>query len=69
MGQQPSFIPIDYQRTSIDIDVICKASREEVRKAMSDIEVEIDGLGDLCKFRPYTSKNPRVRLNNLETFF
>lgn len=63
------YIPIDYQRTSVDIDLICKAEREEVHKTMSDIEAELDGVGDYCKFRPYNPKNPKVRLSAFETYF
>lgn len=34
------YIPITSQRTSIDIDIICLATREEVHKAIFDIEAE-----------------------------
>lgn len=63
------YVPIDYQRTSVDIDIICKAEREEVHKTISDIEIELDGVGDYCKFRYYNPKNPKVRLSAFETYF
>ena len=36
------YIPIEFQRTSIDIDMICSASREEVHKALLEIENELN---------------------------
>lgn len=63
------YIPITSQRTSIDIDMICLANREEVHKAISDIEAEFNGEGEYCKFRLYEPKNPKLGLNELETYF
>lgn len=36
------YVPITAQRTSIDIDMICLASREEVHKVISEIESEFN---------------------------
>lgn len=63
------YIPITAQRTSIDIDIICLATREEVHNAISDIETEFNGEGECCKFRIYKPKNPKLGLDALETYF
>ncbi len=63
------YIPITSQRTSIDIDMICLASREEVHQAISEIESEFKGVGEYCKFRFYEPKNPKLGLDELETYF
>ena len=63
------YIPITAQRTSIDIDMICLATRKEVNKAISEIEAEFNGEGEYCKFRIYEPKNPKLGLNALETYF
>lgn len=63
------YVPITSQRTSIDIDMICLASREEVHKVISEIENEFSGVEDYCKFRLYEPKNPKLGLDALETYF
>lgn len=63
------YIPITAQRTSIDIDMICLASREEVHKAISEIETELSGEGEYFKFRLYEPKNLKLGLDALETYF
>lgn len=63
------YIPITAQRTSIDIDMICLATREEVHNAIFEIETEFNGEGEYCKFRIYKPKNPKLGLNALETYF
>lgn len=63
------YIPITAQRTSIDIDMICLAKREEVHKAISKIESEFNGEQEYCKFRIYKPKNPKLGLEALETYF
>ena len=63
------YIPIEFQRTSIDIDMICSASREEVHKALLEIENELNLDGEYCKFRRYEPKNPKLGLDALETYF
>lgn len=52
------YIPVTSQRSSIDIDMICLASREEVHKIISEIENEFSGVRDYCKFRLYKPKKP-----------
>jgi len=63
------YVPITAQRTSIDIDMICLASREEVHKVISEIESEFNGEHEYCKFRFYKPKNPKLGLEALETYF
>lgn len=63
------YIPITAQRTSIDIDMICLASREEVHKVISEIESEFNGEHEYCKFKIYKPKNPKLGLEALETYF
>lgn len=63
------YVPVTSQRTSIDIDMICLASREEVHEVISEIEKEFAGVGDYCKFRLYAPKNPKLSLDALETYF
>jgi len=63
------YIPVTAQRTSIDIDMICLATSEEVHNAISEIETEFNGEGEYCKFRIYKPKNPKLGLDALETYF
>ena len=63
------YVPITAQRTSIDIDMICLASREEVHKVISEIESEFNGEHEYCKFRFYKPKKPKLGLEALETYF
>lgn len=63
------YVPVTSQRTSIDIDMICLASRDEVDQIISEIENEFAGVEDYCKFRLYAPKNPKLGLDALETFF
>jgi hypothetical protein len=63
------YIPITNQRTSIDIDMICLATRDEVHKAINQIEGLFMGQEDYCKFRIYRPKNPKLGLEDLETYF
>ncbi len=63
------YVPVTSQRTSIDIDMICLASRDEVRQIISEIENEFAGVEDYCKFRLYAPKNPKLGLDALETYF
>lgn len=63
------YIPITSQRTSVDIDMICLAPREAVRNAIQEIETELNGKGELFKFRKHEPQNPKVVLKALETFY
>lgn len=63
------YVPVSSQRTSIDIDMICLASRAEVHQVISEIENEFAGVEDYCKFKLHTPKNPKLGLDALETYF
>jgi hypothetical protein len=45
------YIPVISQRASIDIDMICTATRDELHSALSAIEADLGGVGDFCKFK------------------
>lgn len=63
------YVPVTSQRTSIDIDMICLASRDEVHQIISEIENKFAGVEDYCKFRLYAPKNPKLGLDAMETYF
>jgi predicted nucleotidyltransferase component of viral defense system len=63
------YIPITSQRTSIDIDMICLATREEVHKAISEIGAELNGEGEYCRFRIHKPEKPKLGLDALETYY
>jgi hypothetical protein len=56
------YIPIESQRTSVDIDMICTAETGEVKKALEDIEKRFNGKGRFFKFRLHTPKTPKTEL-------
>ena len=62
------FLPVDWQRTSVDIDMLCRATEEEIRTCLDDVENAFMGEGDLLKFRPHRPKNAKTELPLL-TFF
>jgi hypothetical protein len=59
------YLPIEYQRTSIDIDMICAASMDEVEKALGLIEEKFSGEGPYFKFRFHKPKTPKTDLSLL----
>jgi len=63
------YIPIDSQRTSIDIDMICLLPREAVKSVISDIESAFAGEGEYFRFQLYAPSNPKVGLDMLETYY
>lgn len=63
------YVPVSSQRTSIDIDMICLVSHEEVHQVINEIESDLSGAGDYFKFRLYEPKNPKLGLDALETYF
>ncbi|MBE0427395.1 MAG: nucleotidyl transferase AbiEii/AbiGii toxin family protein [Nitrospirae bacterium] len=56
------YLPIDYQRTSIDIDMVCSVDEPTIQSALSDIERKFDGEGSLFKFRPHNPETPKTAL-------
>lgn len=63
------YVPVAFQRTSIDIDMLCLASREEVHEVISEIENDFSGVDDYFKFRLFEPRNPKLSLDALETYF
>ena len=63
------YVPISAQRTSIDIDMICLASREEVHEVIQKIENDFRGIGEYCKLKLYNPRKPKLGLEALETFY
>ena len=63
------YLPIPAQRTSIDIDMICTASHNELHKAISEIEAVLNGGEDYCMFKIHKPKNPKLGLETLETYY
>jgi len=62
------YLPIENQRTSVDIDIITSASEEEVSNAIKQIEEYFNGEDNVLKFRLHTPKEPKTNLH-LKTFF
>ena len=62
------FFPVEMQRTSVDIDMICSAGEREINACVGDIEREFKGEGNLLKFQFHKPKKARTELPLL-TFF
>lgn len=56
------YFPVENQRTSIDIDIICSAHEVEIKRALEQIEKAFSGSGNLFKARLYTPNQPKTVL-------
>lgn len=56
------YLPIEYQRSSIDIDIICSVSKKEIEIILKRIESKFSGEGELFKFRLHKPRNPKTNL-------
>jgi len=56
------YLPIENQRTSIDIDMICSASEVETKSGLEQIEKAFNGSKNLFKARRYTPNQPKTDL-------
>ena len=56
------YLPIEYQRSSIDIDIICSVSKKEIEIILKRIESKFLGEGELFKFRLHNPRNPKTNL-------
>ena len=56
------YLPVAYQRTSVDIDMLCAVSKREVEEALSIIEQNFKGKDDLFKPRAHKPKKPKIEL-------
>ena len=56
------YLPVDYQRTSVDIDIICSVKEEDIKKCLLTIEENFDGENDLFKFKLHKPKKIKTEL-------
>ncbi len=56
------YLPIEMQRTSIDIDMICSLQRDEIESCLKSIEKELQGEGNLLKFRSHKPREAKTEL-------
>jgi predicted nucleotidyltransferase component of viral defense system len=56
------YLPIEMQRTSIDIDMISNSHREKIESCLKDIEDKFQGEENLFKFRFHKPKNAKTEL-------
>lgn len=63
------YIPIKNQRTSVDIDMICLASKEEIESLVSVIESRFSNTEGYFKFKKHIPKHPKIDLDMLTTYF
>ena len=57
-------LPIDKQRGSIDVDIICAATKEKIEQTVLNIQDRIPQI----KFEEYKPKNPKTELNMITYF-
>lgn len=62
------YLPIEYQRSSVDIDMICLAKDREIKDALIEIEEKLKGEGSLFKFRRHFPQKLKTKLPLL-TFY
>lgn len=56
------YIPVEYQRTSVDIDLICLVSGAEIAETVNIIENKFGDDADLFRFKLHKPKNPKTDL-------
>lgn len=56
------YFPIEMQRTSVDIDMICSLQKKEIKSCLKDIEKCLQGEGDLLKFRFHKPRDAKTEL-------
>lgn len=62
------YLPIEAQRTSVDIDMLFDGSKEEIDQALAEIYEKLGSGDNLFRFEPYHPKNPKTELP-LFTYF
>ena len=62
------YLPIEYQRTSVDIDIIFCGSKDEILGVLKAIEDRLGANDSYFKFREHVPDNPKTELS-LYTFF
>lgn len=58
-GASQLYIPLDYQRCTLDIDMLCTASEDEITGILSQIKKDFISQGIPCSFEKYIPKMPR----------
>lgn len=56
------YLPKEYQRTSVDIDLVCSVDSTEIQMTVEIIEKKFESDGALFKFRKHKPKNPKTDL-------
>jgi len=56
------YLPVEYQRTSVDIDMVCSVGKEEISDTLGSIEAKFDGTDNLFKAREHSPKEPKTNL-------
>ncbi len=54
------YLPIEYQRTSVDIDMICSVTKGEIEDTLDRIEKKFKGQENLFKAREHIPKEPKT---------
>lgn len=62
------YLPVDVQRTSVDIDMLFYGTYAEICSVLEDIKKEIGAEEGLFEFQEYIPKNPKTTLP-LHTYF
>ena len=62
------YLPIEAQRTSVDIDMIFCGTNEAVKNALDDITEELKENSEFFRFVEYIPKNPKTNLP-MHTYF
>lgn len=62
------YLPIEAQRTSVDIDMIFNGTKEEIEEVLSEITKILGGENNLFEFKQYVPKRPKTQLQ-LYTYF
>ncbi len=56
------YLPVEYQRTSVDIDMVCSVTKGEIEDALRIIETKFNGKKNLFKAREHSPKEPKTDL-------
>ena len=62
------YLPVEYQRTSVDIDIIFCGTKDEILSVIEIIEDRLGANDRYFKFREHVPDNPKTELS-LHTFF
>jgi len=56
------YLPIEYQRTSVDIDLVCTIEEEKIKEVVKYLEERFGGNKNLFKFNLHKPKKPKTDL-------